>query len=380
MTDSRIRAFIIGRFPPPVDGQTLATERLRRHLERAFDVTPITTSFPEEDGLHGEVRFRLDRVRFYAGLVGSTRRALSSDPTAPVLWGSVSPHPLGHLRDILLTLPAIPRSHPLIAIHHRAGFEKLFESPVTRPTAQRLARRVSAMVFLNRTFSEASAPWVPADRRFVIPNTIDDDLVFSDVEVEEKTSERIKSAGPLRILFLSNMMPEKGYRDVLEAAAIVRSEQLDVRFDFYGRWSSDEDRDVFDGFVEQHGLGRHVFHHGPLTSRRDVRVAHRNADVFVLPSYHPTETQPIAIHEACSAGTPVIGTNHAGIPDMVGGASGGFLVPVRDPQAIASAIRQLIDRDVWLAHARHTRAHFLANFSPEVVRQKWVELVRMLGT
>jgi glycosyltransferase involved in cell wall biosynthesis len=372
----RSRAFILGRFPPPVDGQTLATRRLQRHLEEEFDVGAITTSFPEEEGLHGEVRFRVERVQFYSGVVSSIRRTLSSDPAVPVLWGSISPHPLGHLRDVLLTLPSIPRSHPLIAIHHRAGFEKLFESPLTRPSAKYLARRVSAMVFLNREFSEASASWVAAERRLVIPNTIDDELVFSDAEVDEKARERMESDSPLRVLFLSNMMPEKGYRDVLEAAAIVLERGINVRFVFYGRWIGEEDRDSFVRFVSEHGISDRVVHKGPLESRQAVRAAHRKADVFILPSYHPTETQPIAIHEACGAGTPVIGTHHAGIPDMVGGGAGGILVPVRDPRAIADAIVELSDRDTWLSHSRRTRAHFLANFSPDVVREKWIDLVR----
>jgi glycosyltransferase involved in cell wall biosynthesis len=61
---------------------------------------------------------------------------------------------------------------------------------------------------------------------------------------------------------------------------------------------------------------------------------------------------------------------------MVGGGAGGILVPVRDPRAIADAIVELSDRDTWLSHSRRTRAHFLANFSPDVVREKWIDLVR----
>lgn len=232
------------------------------------------------------------------------------------------------------------------------------------------------MVFLNQSFSNASAPWVPEERRLVIPNTIDDDLIFSDAEVDEKVVERMGSDGPLRVTFLSNMMPEKGYRDVLEAAVIVLGRGLDVRFDFYGRWIGDEDRDAFARFVRERGINERVVHHGPLESRQAVREVHRKADVFVLPSYHPTETQPIAIHEACSAGTPVIGTRHAGIPDMVGAEAGGILVPIREARAIADAIADFTDRDTWLMHSRRTRTHFLTNFSPEVVQRKWVDLVR----
>ena len=41
--------FVVGRFPPPLDGQTLATERLAELVGEARSVVRVSTSAPEGD-------------------------------------------------------------------------------------------------------------------------------------------------------------------------------------------------------------------------------------------------------------------------------------------------------------------------------------------
>lgn len=50
--------YIIGRFPPPYDGQTILTRRLETLLESKYDVHCVSTSAPEGDEVAAEVKFR----------------------------------------------------------------------------------------------------------------------------------------------------------------------------------------------------------------------------------------------------------------------------------------------------------------------------------
>jgi type I restriction enzyme R subunit len=62
----------------------------------------------------------------------------------------------------------------------------------------------------------------------------------------------------------------------------------------------------------------------------------RSCDVFVLPSL--VEGRALVQQEAMACGLPIIVTRNAGGEDLVQDGSGGFLVPIRDPQAIAEKL------------------------------------------
>lgn len=366
--------FVIGRFPPPLDGQTIGTRRLAELLAPSRHVRRIDTSPPDSEHVAAEVKFRPGRVLHYLGQRKQIRDALRQAPQAPVLWASISPAPLGHWRDVLTVLPAFQPEQPVVAVLHRGAFDKLFKSRLTAPTARMLVRRVSAFVFLNRQLSEACAAWIPGEKRFVIPNTIEEQVRCSLGEIASKQENR-RSRARLRLLFLSNMMPEKGYWDVLEALRLLRSRSVPVEATFAGGWIAEKDKLDFQAYVAAHALEDSVRHEGPVHDRDHIKRLHLDADVFVLPSYHPTEAQPIALIEALNAGTPLITTYHGGIPEMVSEGREALVVPARDASAIADAVVRLADFPLWLDLSTGARRRFDASFSPEHVRTLWEDLL-----
>jgi glycosyltransferase involved in cell wall biosynthesis len=75
--------------------------------------------------------------------------------------------------------------------------------------------------------------------------------------------------------------------------------------------------------------------------RSDIPHVLSCIDIFVLPSLH--EGMPNVILEAMAAGLPVVATNVGGTPEVVVDGETGFLVPPRDPKALADAIVRLIN-------------------------------------
>ena len=98
---------VVGRFPPPLDGQAIATARLADLLAApeggAFAVERHDVGAPEGERLVTGVR--LGRAAHFARMPLALRRSLRAHPGAPVLWPSVSPSPLGHARDLLTVTP-----------------------------------------------------------------------------------------------------------------------------------------------------------------------------------------------------------------------------------------------------------------------------------
>ncbi len=88
------------------------------------------------------------------------------------------------------------------------------------------------------------------------------------------------------------------------------------------------------------GVAQRCIFLGAVPSPRMPEV-YRAADVAVLPSL--AEATSIAGLEAMASGLPVIATMVGGLPEIVSADETGLLVPPRAPDAIAAALRRLIE-------------------------------------
>ena len=368
---------VAGRFPPPLDGQALATARLAdllaSDLGGAAAVGRVDVGAPEGAGLVTGGRFRAGRALHFLRLPARLRRALTDVPGAPVLWPSVSPSPLGHARDLATVVPAFGR-RPVVAVVHRGDFERLFRSPLTAATGRALVRRLTAVAFLTEGLAERCAPFVPHAKRWVVPNTIDDAAVPAPPEVEAARGARAGRGG-IRLLYLSGMIPSKGYSDVLEALAVLRRRGVEATATFAGRWPSAEDEAAFRARAAALGVGGEARVLGGVSDRAEVRRLYLDADLFVLPTTYPVEAQPLTVIEAFAAGTPVVVTRHAGLPEMVADGQEGAFVAAGAPDQIADAAVRLTRPDVWRGASVRARARFEGQFSPAVVGARWQALL-----
>ena len=75
--------------------------------------------------------------------------------------------------------------------------------------------------------------------------------------------------------------------------------------------------------------------------RDDMPGAIAEAHIVALPSW--TEGLPRALLEAASSARPVVGTDIPGNREIVIDGQNGFMVPLRNPQALAEALIKLIE-------------------------------------
>ena len=96
------------------------------------------------------------------------------------------------------------------------------------------------------------------------------------------------------------------------------------------------------------------------------------ADMLVLPTYR--EGLPYALLEAAAMARPVIASRVPGCCDIVKDGETGQLVPVRDVEAIANAMKKYIaDPELGRRHGRQARDLVLAEYSPQ---DMWVAVAR----
>ncbi|WP_224981792.1 glycosyltransferase family 4 protein [Geomonas agri] len=144
---------------------------------------------------------------------------------------------------------------------------------------------------------------------------------------------------PVTFILIARLLREKGIYDYVEAARLVKSKHPKVRFLLLG------DTDLNPGSVKQAEVYSWVSEGliewpGHVT---DVRVWIAQASVFVLPSYY-REGLPRSTQEAMAMGLPIITTDSPGCRETVIEGVNGFLVPPRNPQALAQAMSQFVEQ------------------------------------
>ena len=135
------------------------------------------------------------------------------------------------------------------------------------------------------------------------------------------------------------LVPHKGQRHLIDAAALVVRQVPDARFVIAGEG---ELRDVLQRAIKEHHLEKHVLLAG---FRPDVLSLHKAFDVFVMSSV--SEGLGTSLLDAMACGKPIVATRTGGIPEVVVDGDTGFLVPPRDPEGMAVALVKLLrDRDL----------------------------------
>ena len=117
------------------------------------------------------------------------------------------------------------------------------------------------------------------------------------------------------------------------------------------------------GLIELHGLGDRVIMTGIVTGD-DLVHLYKNAEVFILPSYH--ENFGMVVVEAMACGTPVIVSDKVGIQDDIRTHSAGIVVKAEVGEVFDSLMSMLSDgglKAVCSRNARHlvNRYEFACN-------------------
>jgi glycosyltransferase involved in cell wall biosynthesis len=130
------------------------------------------------------------------------------------------------------------------------------------------------------------------------------------------------------------LVPHKGQRHLVEAAALVVREVPDARFVIAGEG---ELRESLEHQIKAHGLEKHVLLAG---FRPDVLSLHKAFDIFVMSSV--MEGLGTSLLDAMACGKPVVATTAGGMPEVVVDGETGILVPPRDDRALADGIIRLL--------------------------------------
>ena len=219
-------------------------------------------------------------------------------------------------------------------------------------------KRVDALVFQ----SEGARDFFTIGRKqkaIVIHNSV---TVQQDrYPIAEKRDNRIVTVGRLH--------PQKNPHLLLDAFIKIASKYPEMHLDFYGDGAM---HDELQEKIYKLGLKNRVTLH---SSRKDIFDCIRTARLFVLPSDY--EGMPNALMEAMSLGLPCISADcrPGGARTLIDDGKNGFIVPVRDVNALAEKMSYLLENpDVAEQVAKEAR-HLGETHTNKVTFDKWENFI-----
>jgi glycosyltransferase involved in cell wall biosynthesis len=346
------RLVCLVQLPPPVHGASLVNESVVNSEELAaqleIDVVPLRFASSVDDlgrfTFTKLVRAAATGFQLAAKLLGRPR---------PIVYFTLSISGAAFYRDACYV--ALMRAFAVARVYHLhgKGIQRELTSPWKRWLGQ-LVFRGADVIVLSRALQHELEGLVPAERLHVVPNGIADQAGHRPARADR--------TGCPRILFLSNMIEDKGPLVLVEALALLKANNIEFKATFVG---AHVERCIaaFNASVARHGLEQHVAYLGPVFGSAK-HALFREHDVFAFPTYYALEAFPLVVLEAMQWELPIVTTAEGAIAEIVQDGETGFIVAARDPVALAARLqRLLLDSELRALMGRRARARFLEHYT-----------------
>jgi len=409
--DDALRVAIVVNFFPVVSETFVLNQAAglidRGHAVDLFALWGLSPPGPADHGvvarygLRGRVfdpGFPDNKLRRLAVAGGPLRRVLAA--RGPAGLGLLSPRAHGrraaNLRllfeaAMFLGRPAPDIVHcqfatlaPYALEHRRAGtlsgriVTHLRGYDVTQEV-DRIGREAYAAMFRGVDFAIANSRFL-ADRAISLGCREDRlAVVWSPIDTRRFPfrERRPPEDGPIRLVSVGRLVEKKGMAYLIDAVARLRRQGYPVTLRIVGDGPL---RAELAHRIDALGLAGHVELAGAMTHEAlvaELDAAHLCVAASVTAASGDADGPVNTLKEAMAAGLPVVGTQHGGIPELVEDGVTGYLVPERDPAALAWRIAGLIEMpELWAPFARRARARVEAECDVETVTDRLVSLYR----
>lgn len=198
-----------------------------------------------------------------------------------------------------------------------------------------------------------------------IPNPIDTNL-YSPITKQEAKKNLGLDAEKKYVLFgaMNTTAPMKGFRYLLEADELLHEEN--IQYLVVGKNSAE--------LIAQ--LKHEGIDLGYVSDEQQKALIYNAADVFITPSL--AENLPNMLMEAMSCGTPCVGFNIGGIPEMIDHQFNGYVARYKDAEDLARGIE-------WVLSAKNNLGveaskKVLNTYSEEKVANQYIALYKSILT
>jgi glycosyltransferase involved in cell wall biosynthesis len=280
----------------------------------------------------------------------------------PILYGSIAAH--------ITCVPAI--------VNALAGLGYLFTSNRWYAKLSKRAEKIAFRLILNtkkgRMIVQNPDDFIMLERGKVVDKGSLVLIKGSGVDTDIFSPTPFRGGVPI-ILLASRMLWDKGIGEFVNASKILSSRGIKARFVLVGKSDPENPNSIPESqLMAWHGAGVIEW----WGHRNDMPEVFSQSHIVCLPTFYG-EGIPKVLIEAASCGRPIITTNSPGCREIVKHGANGYLIPVKNSEALASAIGNLVEApELWVKMGNKGREMVMNEFSIEIVISKTISLYKEL--
>ena len=206
----------------------------------------------------------------------------------------------------------------------------------------------------------------------VVPS-LDEQKAFSLAKKDRQLKKSLVGNKKM-ILAVGGLVKAKDYLTLIKAMEILNQQMSKVKLIIVGEGP---ERSKIEKEIKKRNLKNKVKLLGSVSYQK-MPVIFAIADVFVISSTH--EGLPRVLMEAALCATPIVSTRVGGVKNLVKNKKSGLLVPVKDPDSLAAAIKKVLENKPeakGMGRNARKRTQQLLKFKPAISKliQSWQELL-----
>ncbi len=273
-------------------------------------------------------------------------------------------------RDLLLSniwkLYKLFKSCEIYYHYHTKGVSEFVKSSRNKKLTKYFLKDINLILLspmLEADFDEVKT----FKKVYYLPNGVEDN--YDEKSFENYISNK-NFDEKINVLYLSNMIKEKGYFEVIKLSNKYKNQN--IYFHFAGGWQKKEDEKEFFEYIKKNDLEKSVTFHGFVNGLQKKELFEKS-NVFIFPTRYKNEAFPLSVLEAFSYGLPCLSTDEGSIPYIIDEKSG---LVVSDLYELENEFKNIVENFVNINTSKYCRKRYLKNFSLEQFEENLIKVLK----
>ncbi|MGL5051895.1 MAG: glycosyltransferase family 4 protein, partial [Fusobacteriaceae bacterium] len=342
--------------PNPITGQSISNETIYNGLsEKGYVVESIDTNFSKEltdKAQQGKFDLKKILITISRSINECKKNLFGKNEVVYMTPGATF---LGIMRFSHYMFCSIIMKKTYFLHIHNGVFKKMYDSlsPIKKKSVLFFFKRSAGIIVLGDSLRAMFEGVIPEEKIFVCENGVQDEFIATEEEIKIKLEKFAKDTKK-RVLYLSNLMEEKGILDLLKASEKFKDEEIELNLAGAIEPSLEK---IVKEYLEKYP--KKIKYHGIVKGEKKKRLLLENY-IFILPTYYSNEGQPISILEAYTNGCAVI-TDECigGITDVFSHDKNGLSCQNRNVESIYLAIKNIDEKKYIEMNYKYGKKRFL---------------------
>ena len=347
--------------PEPTTGVSLANKVVFDILKEEPDlrVSVINTSYSRFDEALGT--FSLHKLLFNLAFYLKIYKVFTSQ----VMYITPGQTFFGVMKYAgFIMLSSILRKEIIIQVHgNHVGREYEILKGWKKKIFHFLLSKTTTGIVLSESLTNNMTPFIAQDKVAVLHNFAEDYIAQS---LTKKSFEK------LQIIYLSNLMEEKGIYDLLDALQLLEQAGIPYEARIAGAIDERQKKQI----EKEIQVLKHTAYVGIVKGAQKKELLDWG-NIFVLPTYYQMEGQPISILEALATGNAIFTTAHAGIPDIIKDEVHGRFIEKKNPKDLFDKLSDIHgDKDRLMKISNTNQKYFSENFTRLQFKENLLKILK----